>query len=312
MVRASLKNPFAVIAISLIIIIIGVVSYQKMVVDIFPEINMPVVAVATFYKGMGPSEVEGAITLRLEQAFLQASYIDHIESRSLPGVSIIKIYFHSSYDVNAGLAEITSLTYANLIYLPQGIFPPIIIKFGAASLPIAVQTTSSETMTEKEVRDLAYFNVRPQLGNVPGIAFPTTFGGTVRQITVFLDPERMLARGVSTHEIVNSVNMQSVLLPAGDVKIGDFDYNVYTNSMIKVVDQMNDIPIKVVNGVPLFLRDVGKAVDSTMIQTNVVRINGNRAVYLPIMKQAGANTIAVIDGIKEVLPKLIEALKARG
>ncbi len=307
--RASLKNPYAVIAISLIVIILGVVSYQKMVVDIFPEINMPVVAVATFYKGMGPSEVEGAITLRLEQAFLQASYIDHIESRSLPGVSLIKIYFHSSYDVNAGLAEITSLTYANLKFLPQGIFPPIIIKFGAASLPIAIQTTSSETMTEKEVRDLAYFNVRPQLGGVPGVAFPTTFGGTVRQVTIFLDPERMLARGVSTHEIVNSVNMQSVLLPAGDVKIGDFDYNVYTNSMIKVVDQMNDIPIKMVNGVPLFLRDVGKAVDSTMIQTNVVRINGNRAVYLPILKQAGANTIAVIDGIKEVLPKLINIPK---
>lgn len=305
MVRASLKNPYAVIAISLIVIIIGVVSYKKMVVDIFPEINMPVVAVATFYKGMGPSEVEGAITLRLEQAFLQASYIDHIESRSLPGVSLIKIYFHSSYDVNAGLAEITSLTYANLRYLPQGIFPPIIIKFGAASLPIAVQTTSSQTMTEKEVRDLAYFNVRPQLGNVPGVAFPTTFGGTVRQVTVFLDPERMLARGVSTHEIVNSVNLQSALLPAGDVKIGDFDYNVYTNSMIKVVDQMNDIPLKVVNGVPVFLRDVGKAVDSTMIQTNVVRINGHRAVYLPILKQAGANTIAVIDGIKDALTKLI-------
>lgn len=309
MVRAALKNPYAVIAISLIVIILGVVSYQKMVVDIFPEINMPVVAVATFYKGMGPSEVEGAITLRLEQAFLQASYIDHIESRSLPGVSLIKIYFHSSYDVNAGLAEITSLTYANLRFLPQGIFPPIIIKFGAASLPIAVQTTSSDTMTEKEVRDLAYFNIRPQLGNVPGVAFPTTFGGTVRQVTVFLDPERMLARGISTHEIVNSVNMQSVLLPAGDVKIGDFDYNVYTNSMIKVVDQMNDIPIKMVNGVPLFLRDVGKAVDSTMIQTNVVRINGNRAVYLPILKQAGANTIAVIDGIKDILPKLINVPK---
>jgi multidrug efflux pump subunit AcrB len=309
MVRAALKNPYAVIAISLIVIILGVVSYQKMVVDIFPEINMPVVAVATFYKGMGPSEVEGAITLRLEQAFLQASYIDHIESRSLPGVSLIKIYFHSSYDVNAGLAEITSLTYANLRFLPQGIFPPIIIKFGAASLPIAVQTTSSETMTEKEVRDLAYFNVRPQLGNVPGVAFPTTFGGTVRQVTIFLDPERMLARGISTHEIVNAVNMQSVLLPAGDVKIGDFDYNVYTNSMIKVVDQMNDIPIKMVNGVPLFLRDVGKAVDSTMIQTNVVRINGNRAVYLPILKQAGANTIAVIDGIKAILPKLINIPK---
>ncbi|HET7058794.1 MAG TPA: efflux RND transporter permease subunit, partial [Nitrospiraceae bacterium] len=304
-VRASLKNPFAVVAISLIVIILGIVSYQKMVVDIFPEINIPVVAVATFYKGMGPSEIEGAITLRLEQAFLQASYIEHIESRSLPGVSLIKIYFHPSYDVNAGLAEITSLTYANLRYLPQGVFPPIIIKFGAGNLPIAIQTTSSETLGEKEVRDLAYFTVRPQLGNVPGIMYPTTFGGTVRQITVFLDPHRMLARGVSTHEIVNAVNAQSVLLPAGDVKIGDFDYNVYTNSMIKVVDQMNQIPISVVNGVPVFLGDVGRAVDSTMVQVNIVNINGRRAVYLPIMKQAGANTLEVIDGIKDIIPKLI-------
>ena len=305
MVRAALKNPFAVIAISLIIVIIGVVSYQKMVVDIFPEINLPVVAVATFYKGMGPSEVEGAITLRLEQLYLQASYIEHIESRSLPGVSLIKVYFHPSYDVNAGMAEITSLTYSALKYLPQGVFPPIIIKLGAASLPIADLTIGSDTLGEKEVRDLAYFNVRPQFGGVPGISLPPTFGGTVRQVTVFLDRERMLARGLSTHDIVNAVNAQSLLLPAGDVKIGDFDYNVYTNSMIRIIDHMNDIPIKMVNGVPIFLKDVGKAVDSTMIQTNVVRINGNRAVYIPIMKQAGANTIKVIDGVKEMIPKLI-------
>jgi len=305
MVRESLKNPYAVVAISVMVIIIGVVSYRKMVVDIFPEINIPVVAVATFYKGMGPSEVEGAITLRLEQLYLQASYVDHIESRSLSGVSLIKIFFHPSYDVNAGLAEITSLTYSSLRYLPQGVFPPIIIKFGSASLPIADLTISSDTLSEKDVRDLAYFNVRPQFGGVPGISLPPTFGGTIRQITVFLDRERMLARGLSTHEIVNAVNAQSLLLPSGDVKIGRYDYNVYTNSMIRAVDQMNDLPIKVVNGVPVFLKDVGRAADSTMIQTNVVRIDGRRSVYIPIMKQAGANTIAVIDGVKDILPKLI-------
>ena len=305
MVRASLKNPYAVVAISLIIIILGVVSYQKMVVDIFPEINLPVVAVVTFYKGMGPSEIEGAITLRLEQLYLQASYIEHIESRSLPGVSLIKIYFQPSYDVNAAVAEITSLTYSTLRYLPQGVFPPIIVKFGATSLPIADLTVSSEQMGEKEVRDLAYFTVRPQFGSVPGISLPPTFGGTVRQITVFLDREKMLARGISTGDIVEAVNTQSLLLPAGDVKIGDFDYNLYTNSMIKIVDNMNDIPIKIVNGTPITLRDVGKAVDSTMIQTNVVRIDGRRAVYIPVMKQAGANTLAVVDGVKAALPKLI-------
>jgi multidrug efflux pump subunit AcrB len=305
MTRASLKNPYAIVAISLIIVILGVVSYKKMVVDIFPEINLPVVAVVTFYKGMGPSEIEGAITLRLEQLYLQASYIEHIESRSLAGVSLIKVYFQPSYDVNAAVAEITSLTYSTLRYLPQGVFPPIIIKFGASSLPIADLTVSSPTKTEKEVRDLAYYTVRSQFGTVPGISLPPTFGGTVRQITVFLDRERMLARGVSTSEIVNAVNSQTVLLPAGDVKIGDFDYNVYTNSMIQVVDQMNQIPVKMVNGIPLTLDEVGKAVDSTMIQTNVVRINGKRAVYIPIMKQAGANTLKVIDGVKDKLPKLI-------
>jgi multidrug efflux pump subunit AcrB len=324
MIRAALHNPYAVVAISLIVVILGVVSFQNMVVDIFPEINLPVVAVATFYKGMGPSEIEGAITLRLEQLYLQASYVEHIESRSLSGVSLIKIYFHPSYDVNAGLAEITSLTYSALRYLPQGVFPPIIIKFGAASLPIGTLTVSSETMgekevrdlaqrsllpqvalSEKEVRDLAYYGVRPQLANVPGVFVAPSFGGTVRQITVFLDRERMLARGLSTNEVVSAVNAQSLLLPAGNVKIGEFDYNVYTNSLIKIVEQMNEIPIKVVNGVPVVLKDVGRAADSTMIQSNVVRINSRRAVYLPIMKQAGANTIQVIDGIKETLHKLL-------
>ncbi|MEW6248484.1 MAG: efflux RND transporter permease subunit [Nitrospirota bacterium] len=305
MISASLRNPYAVVAISLIVVILGVVSYQNMVVDIFPEINLPVVAVATFYKGMGPSEIEGAITLRLEQLYLQASYVEHIESRSLPGVSLIKVYFHPSYDVNAGMAEITSLTYSALRYLPQGVFPPIIIKFGAASLPIGTLTVSSETLGEKEVRDLAYYGVRPQLANVPGVFVAPSFGGTVRQITVFLDRERMLARGLSTRDVVNAVNAQSLLLPAGNVKIGEFDYNVYTNSLIQFVEQMNEIPVKVVNGVPILLKDVGRAADSTMIQGNVVRINGRRAVYLPIMKQAGANTIQVIDGIKATLPKLL-------
>ncbi|HET8580057.1 MAG TPA: efflux RND transporter permease subunit, partial [Nitrospiraceae bacterium] len=213
--------------------------------------------------------------------------------------------FHPSYDVNAGMAEITSLTYSALRYLPQGVFPPIIIKFGAASLPIGTLTVSSETLSEKEVRDLAYYGVRPQLANVPGVFVAPSFGGPLRQITVFLDRERMLARGLSTNDIVNAVNAQSVLLPAGNVKIGEFDYNVYTNSMIKIVEQMNEIPVKVVNGVPVLLKDVARAADSTIIQGNIVRINGHRAVYLPIMKQAGANTIQVIDGIKENLPKLI-------
>ena len=304
MVRASLKNPYAVVAICLIVVLLGVVSYQKMVVDIFPEINTPVVAVATFYKGMGPSEIEGAITLRLEQLYLQASYVEHIESRSLPGISLIKIYFHPDYDVNAGVAEVTSLTYSALRFLPKGMFPPTIIKFGASSLPIAQLTVSSPTLSEKEVRDIAYFTVRPQLATVAGAAPLPPVGGTIRQITVFLDREKMMARGVSAGDVVKAVNAENVLIPAGNVKIGDFDYNVFSNSMVPLVAGLNDIPIKMVNGVPMFMRDVGTAADSHSVQTNAVRVNGHRAVYIPILKQAGANTIAVIDGIKEAVQGL--------
>ena len=304
MVRASLKNPYAVVAISLIVVLLGVVSYQKMVVDIFPEINTPVVAVATFYKGMGPSEMEGAITLRLEQLYLQASYVEHIESRSLAGISLIKIYFHPEYDVNAGVAEITSLTYSALRFLPKGMFPPTIIKFGASSLPIAQLTVSSPSLSEKEVRDVAYFTVRPQLGTVPGAAPLPPVGGTIRQITVFLDREKMMGRGVSAGEVVKAVNAENVLIPAGNIKVGDFDYNVLSNSMVPLVSGLNDIPIKVINGVPVFLRDVGTAADSTSVQTNAVRVNGRRAIYIPILKQAGANTIAVIDGVKEAVARL--------
>ena len=159
--------------------------------------------------------------------------------------------------MDAGLAEITSLTYSALRFMPKGMFPPIIIKFGATNLPIANLVLSSPTLSEKEVRDIAYFTVRPQLGTVQGISFPPTFGGAVRQITVFLDREKMQARGVSAAEIIKAVNAENLLVPAGNVKIGDFDYNVYSNSIVSLVKDMNDFPIKVANGVPVFLKDVG-------------------------------------------------------
>src|SRR5438132_5362555 len=223
MVRASLKNPYAVVASWLIVVLLGVVSYQKMTVDIFPEIKVPVVAVATFYKGMGPNEIEGAITLRLEQLFLQASYVEHIESRSLPGVSLIKIYFHPEYNVDAGLSEITSLTYSALRFMPKGMFPPTIIKFGATNLPIANLTLSSPSLSEKEVRDIAYYSVRPQLGTVQGVSLPPTFGGAIRQITVFLDRKKMLARGISANDVIKAVNAENLLTTTGNVKMASFD-----------------------------------------------------------------------------------------
>ncbi len=304
--RAALKNPFAVFAICMIVLILGVVSYQKMKVDIFPDINIPVVLVSTFYRGLSPGEMEGAITLRFEQQFLQASYIEHIESQSLAGMSYIKVFFQPEYSIDAAQSELTSLAYSIIRLLPPGVFPPSVFKFGVQSLPIGLLTVSSDTLSEKDMRDLAYFTVRPQMASIPGISTPPVLGGKLRQITIFMDQNKMQALGISPSEVVRAINSQNAILPAGDVKVGDLDYYVYSNSLIDIVDRINDVPIKVVNGTPVFIRDIGTASDSAAIQTSIVRVNGRESVYIPVTKQEGANTLAVADGVRERIPALTE------
>ena len=304
--RSSLKNPYALFAICMIVLVLGGVSYQKMRVDIFPEIKIPTILVTTFYRGLSPSEMEGAITLKMEQRFVEASYVEHIESQSLAGMSNIKVFFQPEYSIDSAQSELTSLAYSIIRLLPPGVYPPSIYKFGVASLPIGLLSVSSESLGAKEIRDLAYFTVRQQIATIPGISFGPPLGGKVRQITVFMDPQRMLARGVSPSDVVKAINSQSAIIPAGNMKIGDLDYYVYSNSLIDVVDRINDIPIKVVNGTPIFVRDIGTASDSAAIQTSIVRVNGREATYIPITRQEGANTLEVTDGMRAKLSKLTE------
>ena len=304
--RAALKNPYAVFALCMIALILGGVSYQKMRVDIFPEIKLPSILVTTFYRGLSPSEMEGAITFRLEQRFVEASYVEHIESQSLAGMSYIKVFFQPDYGIDAAQSELTSLAYSVIRTLPPGVYPPSVFKFGVSSLPIGLLSVASDSLGAKEIRDLAYFTVRQQIANIPGISFGPPLGGKVRQITVFLDQQRLLARGISPSDVVTALNGQSAIIPAGDVKIGDLDYYVYSNSLIDVVDKINDIPIKIVNGTPVLIRDIGTAADSAAVQTSIVRVNGREATYIPITRQEGANTLEVTDGIRAKLTKLTE------
>ncbi|MDP1946529.1 MAG: efflux RND transporter permease subunit [Nitrospirota bacterium] len=304
--RASLKNPYAVFALCMIMLVLGGVSYQKMRVDIFPEIKIPTILVTTFYRGLSPTEMEGAITLKMEQRFVEASYVEHIESQSLAGMSYIKVFFQPEYSIDSAQSELTSLAYSIIRLLPPGVYPPSVYKFGVSSLPVGLLSVSSETLGPKEIRDLAYFNIRQQIATIPGISFGPPLGGKVRQITVFLDQQRMMARDVSPSDVVKAVNSQSAIIPAGNMKIGDLDYYVYSNSLIEAVDKINDIPIKIVNGTPIFVRDIGTAADSAAIQTSVVRVNGREATYLPITRQEGANTLEVTDGIRAKLSKLTE------
>ena len=304
--RAALKNPYAVFALCMIALIMGGVSYQKMRVDIFPEIKLPSILVTTFYRGLSPSEMEGAITFRLEQRFVEASYVEHIESQSLAGMSYIKVFFQPDYGIDAAQSELTSLAYSVIRTLPPGVYPPSVFKFGVSSLPVGLLSVASDSLGAKEIRDLAYFTVRGQIANIPGISFGPPLGGKVRQITVFLDQQRLLARGISPSDVVNALNSQNAIIPAGNVKLGDLDYFVYSNSLIDVVDKINDLPIKVVNGTPVLIRDIGTAADSAAVQTSIVRVNGREATYIPITRQEGANTLEVTDGIRAKLSKLTE------
>src|SRR6201986_2356496 len=297
--------------ISLIVLLVGVVNVISMPVDLFPSIDIPVVVVATFYSGMPPEQIEADITDTFERFFTLGSNIDHIESRSLTGVSLIKIYCKPGTDANAALSNIANLAMADLRRLPPGTLPPVVLKFDASSLPVCLVTLKGEGMTETRLRDLGQYTVRNQVANVPGASVPQPFGGRYRQIMVYVDPLKLKAHQLSVMDVVRSVNESNLIFPAGDVKIGPYDYSLYTNSQLNTVDEINHLPLKMINGAPVMVADVGHAEDASQIQTSIVRIDGQRSVYLPVLKQGGdANTIAVVDGIKKSIAGLVDVPKS--
>jgi multidrug efflux pump subunit AcrB len=306
----AIRYPFLIIVACLIVAIVGTVSLARMPVDLFPPINIPVVVVATFYSGMPPQQIETDITDPFERFFTLGSGIDHIESRSLPGVSLIKIYFQAGTDANADLSNISNLAMADLRRLPPGTLPPVVLKFDASSLPVCLITLKGEGLNETQLRDLGQYNVRNQIANVPGASVPQPFGGRYRQIMVYVDPLKLDAHQLSVMDVVRTVNDSNLILPAGDVKIGPIDYNLYTNSQVPTMQEINDMPLKTVGNASVLVRDVGQAKDAQQIQTNIVRVDGQRSVYLPILKQGGdTNTIAVVNGIRDALSNLVDIPK---
>jgi multidrug efflux pump subunit AcrB len=221
----AIKYPFFVLMMCLFVMVVGVTTVTSMPVDLFPEVNIPVVVVATFYAGMPPQQIESAITNSYERFFTLGSGIDHIESRSLPGVSLIKIYFQPGTDANAAVSNISNLAMANLRRLPPGTLPPVVLKFDAATLPVCLITLKGEGLNETQLKDLAQFTVRNQVANVPGASVPQPYGGRYRQIMVYVDPVKLEAHQMSVTDVVDSLNKSNLILPAGDVRIGMKDYN---------------------------------------------------------------------------------------
>ena len=306
----SIRYPFFVLMLCLIILVVGVAVTLRMPVDLFPEIKIPVVVVATFYGGMPPQQIEADITDTFERFFTLGSNIDHIESRSLTGVSLIKVYFQPGTDPDAAASEIANLAMADLRRLPQGTLPPVVLKFDASSLPVCLVTLKGEGLNETELHDLGQFNVRNQLANVPGASVPQPYGGKYRQIQFYVDPVKLEAAQLSPMDVVHTVNDANTILPAGDVRIGPRDYNIYSNAQLPNVQAMNDMPLKAIGNGVLRFADIGRAEDSAAIQYNIVRVDGQKSVYLPILKQGGnSNTIAIVNGVRDRVKKLLDIPK---
>jgi HAE1 family hydrophobic/amphiphilic exporter-1 len=307
MSRFSLRNPYFIVVVCLIVCVVGLTSVVRMPVDLFPDINIPQVAVATFYNGMPPEQIETDITGRFERFFTLGAGIDHMESRSLPGVSIIRVFFQPGTNADSDVTEISNLAMADLRRLPPGTLPPIVQKFDASSLPVCLITLRGAGLSETELRDLGQFTIRNQLAGVPGASVPQPFGGKYRQIMVYVDPERLQAYQMSPMDVVRAVNNANLILPSGDVKLGPYDYTLFTNSQFRNVADIDRIPIKTVGGSMVYVSDVGHAQDANQIQNNIVAVDGQRSAFLPVMKQGGdTNTIAVVDGVKSVVGQLLD------
>jgi multidrug efflux pump subunit AcrB len=310
MSRFSIRNPYFIVVICLVLTVIGITSLARMPVDLFPTINLPEVVVATFYSGMPPEDIEVDITDPLERFFTLASGIDHMESRSLLGVSIIKIYFQPGTSADADVTEISNLALADLKRLPPGTLPPVVLKFDASSLPVCLVTLKGEGLTQTELHDVGQFSIRNQIAVVKGAEIPPPFGGKYRQIMVYVDPYKLASRQMSPMDVVSAVNDSNLILPAGDVKMGPFDYYVYSNSLVDNMDQLSKLPVKTAGTSWVTVNDIGKAEDANQIQYNLVRVDGQRSVYLPIMKQGGdTNTIEVVNGIRDAIQHLYDIPK---
>src|SRR5580658_4018480 len=302
----AIRTPYLIIVSCLIILVLGVSSIVRMPVDMFPSMNVPVVIVATFYSGMPPEQIEGNITYHLERFFTLASGIDHIESRSLDGVSIIRVYFQPETNADADAATIGNLAVSDMKDLPPGTFPPVVLKSDASSLPVCLVTMNGPGMTDGALKDIAQNFVRNQLAGVPGASIPQPFGGPWRQIQLYVDPYKLEARQMSAMDVVRSMNQANLIMPAGDVQIGNLDYDIYSNAQFNLKDA-SQYPVKMNGENPVLMSDIGELKDAHALQYNVVHVNGQRSVYLPVLKQGGnSNTITVVSGIRSALQHLVD------
>lgn len=310
MVKAALKNPHAVVVLALAILVVGVTAILRLPTDLLPAFKTPAVQILTLYPGMPAEVMERDITSRLERWTGQANGVVRQEAKSLLGVSIVRDYFREDIDPNTAMSQVTSLAMSDLYYLPPGTIPPMVMPFDpTASIPLCLVSVSSPAFDETKLYDVAYFDLRNRLQGIPGVIAPAVYGGKLRRILAYVDPDKARARGLSPLDVMSAIQKFNVMIPTGNAKFGQTDFQIVANGMAATVAEINGFPVKLGTGPPVLVRDVARVEDTSQIQQNIVRINGRRQVYVPIYRQPGANTIAVVEGIRAALKPILERIK---
>jgi len=304
-VRLALRRPYTVIVIGLLIAVLGILSVLTMSTDIFPDINVPVISVVWTDVGISPQDMESRVVLVAERIITTTvTGIEHMESQSMSGVGVIKIYFHPDAKIEEALAEVTSIQQTVLRNLPPGITPPLIVRYSASSVPVLQLAIGGKTLSEEKLYDYGQNFFRVELATVQGASVPFPYGGKPRQIMVDINSQALYARGLSPSDVVNAVDLQNLFLPSGTVKIAAREYLVQLNGSPDVVSQFNNLPIKTVNGSIIYLRDVAQVHDGYAVQTNIVRENGVRAALVVVLRSAGASTVDIVNRVKARLAQL--------
>ncbi len=308
-VKLALRRPYTFVVMAVLIAILGGVSIVAMQKDIFPYIDIPVATVVWTYTGISPTEMANRIVTPAERGMTSTvNDIEHIESSSYNGISVIRVFFQPKVKIDLAIAQIAAFSQTIIRVLPPGIFPPAVIKYDASSVPILQLAVNSKSQSEQEIYDLAQNFIRTQLATVEGTSIPLPYGGKQRQIMIDLDPEALYSRKLSANDISSAINAQNLILPAGTAKIGDRDYFVQLNSSPTTVAAMNDLPVRSGNGAVVFMKDIGQVHDGFAVQTNIVRQNGRRATLLTVLKNGQASTLDIVNQVKEELPTVLAGM----
>src|SRR5882672_3704738 len=304
-VRLALRRPYTFVVAAMLVLILGTITILRMPTDIFPKIDIPVVSVIFSFTGMSPDDMEKRIVTPYERILTTTvDDIEHIESQSLNGISVIKIYFQPSGQIPRAIAQVTAVSQTAIRIMPPGTQPPLVIQYSASDVPIVQLSLESDTLSEQQIFDSAVNFLRPQLITIPGIQVPFPYGGKQRQVVVDIDPQRLFAWGISPSDVSTAINAQILTLPAGTTKIGAQEYQVRLNSSTETVEALNDLPIKSVNGTTVYIRDVAHVRDGFSVQTNVVNVDGKRGVLISVLKTSNASTLDVVANVKAALPRI--------